>query len=98
RTAHAQAYSAPLRSAEFVWARVELFPFAHVFHAGSKLRITVEAPGGNRPLWTFDALKAGGTVVNDIAHSVGHPSKVVLPVIPGVDAPDTLTACPSLRG
>jgi hypothetical protein len=62
------------------------------------LRITVEAPGGNRPFWTFDSLPASGTVTNDIAHSVGHPSKVVLPVIPGIDVPAALPPCPSLRG
>ncbi len=40
--------------------RVELFPFAHVFRAGSRIRITVEAPGGNRPFWTFADLPANG--------------------------------------
>ena len=41
---------------------------------------------------------AVGTVTNDIAHSVGHPSKVVLPVIPGIAVPTPLPPCPSLRG
>ena len=90
--------AAPLPAGKFVKARVELFPFAAVFRAGSRLRITVEAPGGNRPFWTFDSIPATGTVINDIAHSVGHPSKVVLPVIPGIDAPTPLPPCPSLRG
>ena len=48
--------AAPLPAGKFVKARVELFPFAAVFRAGSRVRITVEAPGGNRPLWTFDSL------------------------------------------
>ncbi len=78
--------------------RVELFPFAHVFRPGSRIRVTVEAPGGNRPFWTFADLPADGVVVNEIGHSVGHASRVVLPVIPGVDAPNALPACPSLRG
>lgn len=90
--------AAPLPAGEFVKARVEIFPFAAVFRAGSRLRITVEAPGGNRPFWTFDALPAAGTVTNDIAHSIGHPSKIVLPVIPGIAAPPALPPCPSLRG
>lgn len=88
----------PLPAGKFVKARVELFPFAAVLRAGSRMRITVEAPGGNRPFWTFDSIPATGTVINDIAHSVGHPSKVVLPVIPGIDAPTPLPPCPSLRG
>ena len=75
-------------------ARVELFPFAAVFRAGSRVRITVEAPGGNRPFWTFDSLPASGTVTNDIAHSIGHPSQVVLPVIPGIVGADAAAAVP----
>ena len=90
--------AAPLPAGKFVKARVELFPFAAVFRAGSRVRITVEAPGGNRPLWTFDSLPASGTVTNDIAHSIGHPSRVVLPVIPGIVVPTPLPPCPSLRG
>lgn len=93
-----QADAAPLPAGKFVQARVELFPFAAVLRTGSRLRITVEAPGGNRPFWTFDSLPAAGTVINDIAHSIGRPSKVVLPVIPGITVPTPLPPCPSLRG
>ncbi len=93
-----QADAAPLPAGKFVQARVELFPFAAVLRTGSRLRITVEAPGGNRPFWTFDSLPAAGTVTNDIAHSIGRPSKVVLPVIPGITVPTPLPPCPSLRG
>ena len=95
---HLAADAAALPPGELVPVRVELFPFAHVFRPGSRLRITVEAPGGNRPFWTLDALPADGTVVNEIGHSIGYASRAVLPVIPGVDAPDVLPACPSLRG
>ena len=93
-----EADAKPLPHGKFVKARVELFPFAAVFRAGSRLRVTVEAPGGNRPFWTFDSLPASGTVTNEIAHSIGHPSRVVLPVIPGIDVPTPLPPCPSLRG
>jgi len=90
----------PLPAGEFVSARVALFPFAHIFRAGSRIRITVEAPGGNRPFWAFGDLAANGTVINDIAHSTGHPSKLVLPVIPNPPAgiPAAYPPCGSLRG
>ncbi|HEX5613604.1 MAG TPA: CocE/NonD family hydrolase [Acidimicrobiia bacterium] len=94
---HDEADAAPLPSGEFAPMRVELFPFAHVFRPGSRVRVTVEAPGGNRPFWTFDALAASGTVVNEVAHSTSRPSRIVLPVLDD-DAPDALPACPSLRG
>ncbi len=93
-----EADAAPLPAGQFVEARVELMPFATVFHAGDRIRITVEAPGGNRPFWTFDSLPANGAVTNEIAHSVSYASKVVLPVIPGIQVPSSLPPCPSLRG
>jgi len=95
---HTEPDAAPLPAGDLVPVRVGLFPFAHVFRPGSRLRITVEAPGGNRPFWTFDALPAHGMVINEIGHSAGRRSRVVLPVIPGIDAPNALPACPSLRG
>jgi hypothetical protein len=95
---NAQAVASPLPAGKFVPVRVELMPFATVFRAGDRIRITVEAPGGNRPFWTFDSIPANGVVTNDIAHSIGHASKVVLPVIPGIVAPTPLPPCPSLRG
>ncbi len=89
-----------LPKGQFVSARVALFPFAHIFRAGSRIRITVEAPGGNRPFWAFGDLPANGTVINDIAHSSGHPSSVVLPVIPNPPAgiPAAYPPCGSVRG
>jgi len=33
-----------------------------------------------------------------IAHSRRQPSRLVLPVVPGVDAPTPLPGCPALRG
>ena len=33
-----------------------------------------------------------------IAHDADHPSRLVLPVVPGVDAPDEFPECGALRG
>ena len=88
----------PVPADAFVLARVELFPFAHAFRTGSRVRISVEAPGGDRPLWKFQALPASGEVVIDIARSAAFPSRVVLPVVPGADIPTPLPPCPSMRG
>ena len=74
-----------------------MFPFGHVFREGSRLRITVEAPGGDRPRWRFGTLDTDG-VTNTIARSVAHPSRVVLPVISGVEVPPGAPACGALRG
>ncbi len=95
---HLKADIEPLRPGRFTPVRVEVFPFAHAFHKGSRLRVSVEAPGDDRPHWAFATLPAKGTVVNRIAHSAGRISKVVLPVVPGVKVPTKLPPCPSLRG
>ena len=95
---HLEVDAAPLPEGEFVEARVEIFPFAHAFRAGSRVRITVAAPGGDRPLWKFRALDYDEEVSVEIAHSPEHPSRVVLPVVPGLDVPTELPPCPSLRG
>ena len=36
--------------------RIELFPVAHPFRAGSRIRLTVDTPGGSRPEWKFEVL------------------------------------------
>lgn len=88
----------PMPNHGFVRARVQIFPFAYSFRAGSQIRLTVQAPGGDRPLWTFDTPTGYRAASVKIAHDRHHPSAVVLPVLPvnpvlsGSPAP-----CPSLR-
>jgi uncharacterized protein len=99
RPAHTnlQSDAADLPPGEFTAVRVELFPFAHPFRAGSRLRLTIDAPGGNRPVWQFRTIDNGETVT--IAHDADHPSKLVLPVVAGIDVPKAAPpACGSLRG
>jgi predicted acyl esterase len=96
---HLESDAQPLPPGEFAPARIALFPFAHVFRAGSRLRLNIEAPGGNQPFWEFDSITPVG-VRNDVAHSTGRPSKLVLPVLPAWAAPDVtpvIPACPSIR-
>ena len=95
---HLESDAADLPQGEFALARVEIYPFGHVFRAGSKVRITVAAPGGDRAAWKFQALPAGDDLVVQIGRSPSAPSRLVLPVIPGLEAPATLPACNVLRG
>jgi uncharacterized protein len=91
-----EADAADLPPGEFSRVRVELFPFAHPFRAGSRLRLTIDAPGNSRAVWEFKTLDKGETVT--IAHDAEHPSNLVLPIIPGIDVPKAPPACGSLRG
>ena len=94
---NAEADAADLPPTEFTLARVAVFPFAHPFRAGSRLRLTIDAPGNNRAIWAFRTIAAGEKV--EIAHDTDHPSRLVLSVVPGVAVPkDAPPACGSLRG
>jgi predicted acyl esterase len=95
---HTKADVAPLPRGKATLVRVPLYPFGHAFRAGSRIRIVVQPPGGNRPAWAFDALTYDGTVTNDVVRSSAQPSKVVLPVVSGVSVTTPLPACGSLRG
>ena len=90
-----EADASPLPAGVFTKLRVELFPFAQPFRKGSQLRITVDAPGGARPLWAFDTLANGERV--EIAADSVHRSRLVLPVVPGVKIPAKAPTCVSLR-
>lgn len=93
-----EADAADLPAGEFSEVRVEIYPFAHVFHANSRIKLAVSAPGGDRPHWKFEALPATGSVTNTIGRSVAQPSRIVLPLVPGIEVPSPLPPCPSLRG
>lgn len=93
---HAESDAAPLPTGELTPVRIELFPFAYAFRTGSRIRVTVDAPGDARPVWEFATIDNGETV--SIAHDAGHPSKVVLQVVPGVTVPAGVAACGSLKG
>ncbi len=88
----------PLTPNRLTYARIALFPFAHQFRAGSRIRLTLQAPGGDRPQWAFETPATGGTVVNRVAHDRTHVSRLVLPVLStGPDLGATAAPCPSLR-
>jgi hypothetical protein len=96
---HLQADAAPLPAGEFVPVRVELYSVAHVFRKGSRIRVSVEAPGGDRVAWAFDTPPTDGQVLNEISRGGRRASKLVLSVVPTTeDTPPDLPPCPSLRG
>ena len=93
---HIEADAAPLPAGVPELVRVELLPFAHPFRAGSRIRLTIDAPGGNRPVWEFDTIADGERVT--LHTGVATPSALVLPVVPGVEVPPGYPECGALRG
>ena len=63
-------------------------PSAHAFRAGSRIRVTVQAVGGDRPRWAFSTVDRGRTR-NTIALGGARASKLVLPVVAGATAKGT---------
>jgi uncharacterized protein len=70
--------------------RIEIFPFAHVFRAGSKIRIYVEAPHTKPDLWGFALLPT--PAVNTI-HTGPEGSSLALPLLEGDAAETPLPPC-----
>lgn len=90
--------AAPLVPGAWTQARVGVPAFAHVFRAGSRIRISVDTPGDSRAAWTFKLKTFAGPVGYDVGHDAAHASSVVLPVLAGAPAAPPLPPCPSLRG
>jgi hypothetical protein len=82
----------------FTQVVVPLYYEGHVYRAGSRIRITISAPGGDQPSWGFADLVPRGRAKVVVAHSEARPSRLVLPVVPGVSVPTGLPPCPGLRG
>ena len=90
-----QADASPMPSGSFVQVAIPLYHQGHVYRAGSRIRVTIAAPNGAQPVWSFGETVPSGTV--SIAYSPSQPSTLVLPVVPGLQAPTPLPLCPSLR-
>jgi hypothetical protein len=78
--------------------RIPVDPIAHTFRAGTRLRIVISAPGGDRPSWTFDTPATHGAVVDTVALGGPHGSSLVVNEVGGVVPSSALPACGALRG
>jgi uncharacterized protein len=87
----------PLPPNQFVEATIPLYYQGHVYRTGSRIRVTITAPNGDQPIWSFGETDPTGTATISIARSKQMPSSLVLPVV-GVSVPTGLPPCPGLRG
>ena len=92
-----EADAAPMPADSFVQVAVPLYYEGHVYRAGSRIRVTIAAPNGAQPVWSFSQTMPAGTALVSIAYSALQPSTLVLPVVPGLRVPTPLPPCPSLR-
>ena len=87
---HQEADGKSLVPLEPALLRVEIFPFGHVFRAGSRIRMWVEGPTLLPQLWGFAALPI--PAVNAVYHDATHQSALVLPVV-GIKAKRGMPPC-----
>jgi len=93
------AERADMPDGQFEKLTIPLYYQGHVYRAGSQIRLSITAPTGDQPVWSFDdTVPEESTADIEIAHSAERPSRLVLPQINGLDAPTDLPPCPSLRG
>ena len=85
-----------LSADHYTLVKIPIDPVVHTFRPGTALRVVVSAPGGDRPVWTFDTLDAGQQATVGLGGQAD--STLVVNVVQGVDATPTLPACGSLRG
>jgi putative CocE/NonD family hydrolase len=88
----------PLPRHRFVKVTIPLYYEGHAYRAGSRIRVTIAAPNGDQPIWAFAKARPKGRAKVAIAHSKRMPSRLTLPVVPGVAVPTGLPPCPGLRG
>jgi uncharacterized protein len=88
----------PMPAGEFVPVTIPLYFEGHAYRAGSRVRVTISAPNGTQPVWSFSDTQPEGTTANvSIAFGPGMPASLTLPIVPGVSVPTGLPPCPSLR-
>jgi len=95
---HFETDAEALTPGEWTEVRILLMPFAHIFRAGSRIRVSVDTPGASRAEWKFILADLDDQVRHSVAHSSERPSSVVLPVVSGVDVPTGRQPCNALRG
>ena len=64
----------PMPAGEFVPVTIPLYFEGHAYRAGSRIRVTISAPNGTQPVWSFSQTQPEGTTANvSIAFGPGMP-------------------------
>jgi predicted acyl esterase len=82
----------------FVPVTIPLYYEGHAYRAGSRIRVTISAPNGTQPIWAFAQTSPKRKAKVAVAFSRRMPSRLILPVVPGVSVTTGLPPCPGLRG
>jgi predicted acyl esterase len=89
----------PLEPGEVRNIQIPIYPVAHPFREGSRLRLSVNTPGRDDPIWSY-ITEGYGATFQEVSFGGDTPSSIVLPLVSGVEADidPTPPICNSLRG
>jgi predicted acyl esterase len=88
----------PMPQGDYAQVTIPLYFQGHAYRAGSQIRVTISAPNGTQPIWSFDETQpAAATSDVQVAFAPKMPSRLVLPVVPLTTIGSPQPACPSLR-
>ncbi|MGH2865361.1 MAG: CocE/NonD family hydrolase [Solirubrobacteraceae bacterium] len=88
----------PLSQTRFLPVVIPLYFEGHAYRAGSRIKVTIAAPNGTQPVWSFSQTEPAGTTSHvEIEFSRKQTSSLILPIVPGVSVPAEEPPCPSLR-
>ncbi|WP_148045095.1 CocE/NonD family hydrolase [Nocardioides marmorisolisilvae] len=87
----------PLPSDHFTKLPIPLYFQGHAYRAGSRIRVTISAVNGDQPIWAFANAQPTSPATVAIAHSASMPSRLVLPIVPGLSVPTARPDCGVLR-
>ena len=59
----------PLPRDRYVKVTIPLYYEGHAYRAGSRIRVTIAAPNGDQPIWSFGETQPNGHRDGAIAHS-----------------------------
>jgi predicted acyl esterase len=88
----------PLPRGQFAEVTIPLYYEGHVYRAGSRIRLIISSPNGEEPVWAFAKSNPKQRATVAVGFSKRMPSRLILPVVPGVSVPTGLPPCPGLRG
>ncbi|MFL6156996.1 MAG: CocE/NonD family hydrolase [Marmoricola sp.] len=87
----------PLPSTHYTRLPIPLYFQGHAYRAGSRIRVTISAVNGDQPIWSFANAQPTSPATVAMAHSAQMPSRLVLPVVPGLSVPTARPDCGVLR-
>ena len=89
----------PLPPDRFVRVAIPLYHQGHAYRQGSRIRVTIAAPNGQQPIWSFSHTRPqlGDTTGVKLLFSPKKRSFLALPIVRGVEVPSGYPPCPGLR-